>query len=202
MASRRYRELVRRIKKLHKHLLPAVFSLTGVYTDAQLDRARGYRLLAHAEMEHYLEERAEAVLYVIVQKWKTDKKPKHLLLSMLSLHSEPENAKKRFKQQGGRTDRIECAVEVANSSYRQLLKDNNGIKEANIIGILLPLGITESQIERTWLNTINSFGAARGETAHSSIKVQQPVDPKSEAQTVELILRGLEKIDGLFNAIK
>ena len=43
-------------------MLPEKFSPTGDYSDRQLDRARGFRLLAHAEIEAFLED-IGAIIY-------------------------------------------------------------------------------------------------------------------------------------------
>jgi len=61
--------------------------------------------------------------------------------------------------------------------------------------ILLPLGLTKSDIDRTWLNSLDSFGTARGETAHKSIGMQQSIDPATELKTVNEIIEGLKDID-------
>src|SRR5437763_1965954 len=55
-ASARFKELKKRLRELRMHMLPATFSPTGDYSDRQLDRARGYRLLAHAEIEAFIED--------------------------------------------------------------------------------------------------------------------------------------------------
>ena len=44
-----------RIRELRNHFLPKLFDPTGSYSARQLDRARAFRLLAHAEIEWYLE---------------------------------------------------------------------------------------------------------------------------------------------------
>ena len=41
--SARFKQLRTRLAELREHLLPKSFSLTGDYTDRELDRARGYR---------------------------------------------------------------------------------------------------------------------------------------------------------------
>ena len=54
--SARFRELRARIRELRKHFLPRRFDDTGSYSARQFDRARAFRLLAHAEIESYLED--------------------------------------------------------------------------------------------------------------------------------------------------
>src|SRR5690554_4327391 len=86
--STRFKEMRTRLKELRRHLLPAKFSPTGEYSDRQLDRARGYRLLVHAEIESYLEDVAREVATKAIQEWSNNKKPSTILLSFLaSYHS-------------------------------------------------------------------------------------------------------------------
>ena len=56
--SIRFRQIQSRCRDLRRHCLPSVFSATGDYSQRALDRARGYRLLVHAEIESFVEERA------------------------------------------------------------------------------------------------------------------------------------------------
>ena len=72
---------------------------------------------------------------------------------------------------------------------------NNGIKREDVLRLLLPIGINESEIDETWLATTNSFGSSRGQVAHTSNRVYNAPDPKSEYDTVKEILDGLFEID-------
>ena len=54
---------------------------------------------------------------------------------------------------------------------------NHGIKEKNILGLLLPIRLSMSDINQTWLATIDSFGSDQGNTAHRSVRAYQPPDP-------------------------
>ena len=65
-------------------MLPSKFSATSTYSDTQLDRARGYRLLVHAEIETYLEDRAQAVVNSAYTAWKVDSKPRHVITCLLA----------------------------------------------------------------------------------------------------------------------
>lgn len=60
--SIRYKQLRARVAELKKHLLPNRFSPTGDYTDRQMDRARGYRILVHAEIESYIEDSVNEII--------------------------------------------------------------------------------------------------------------------------------------------
>ena len=73
--------------------------------------------------------------------------------------------------------------------------ENHGIRERNILRLLLPIGINEYDIDTTWLSTTDSFSQDRGESAHRSNRVANPLDPKTEHDRVGQILEGLMAID-------
>ncbi len=184
--SRRYRLLERRLEQLRRRMLPKSFSPTGSYSELQLDRARGYRLLVHAEIEAFLEERASEVVTSAFDSWRADLKPRHTVISLLACL---RPADKSFTS-------LTEAVGFSFGRFNQAIKDNNGIKQDNLQKFLPPAGVDWAAIDGTWLSTLNSFGTARGEVAHTSIRVHQPIDPKSEYDTVKIrILPGLRDLD-------
>ena len=82
--SNRFKELRSRLRELRLHLLPASFSPTGDYTDRQQDRARGYRLLVHAEIESYLEDVSRETVTQAIRDWKKSNKPSNIIVSFLA----------------------------------------------------------------------------------------------------------------------
>jgi hypothetical protein len=197
MPSARYTYLKGRLAELRKRLLPKVFSATGSYNMRQYDKVRAYRLLAHAEVESYLEDRARTVAATAYSKWQVDHRPRSVLISLLAFHLQQEelSAQKLKEVLSGVRQHTEDSVKSATQAYNKMLSNNNGIKEENVLRILLPLGIEAGDIDSTWLRTIHDFGKQRGETAHTSIRTQQPPDPESELRIVSDIVGGLKNID-------
>lgn len=197
MSSARYKYLTGRLGELRRRLLPKEFSPTGAYNMQQYDKVRAYRLLVHAEVESYLEDRARDVATSAYNKWLRDHRPRSVLISLLAFHLQQEglSAQKLREVLGGSRRHTDDSVKSANQSYNKMLSDNNGIKEENVLRILLPLGIEAGDLDSAWLTTIHDFGRKRGETAHTSIRTQQPPDPESELRIVSEIVGGLRKID-------
>lgn len=195
--SNRYRLLTHRVAELRARFLPRPFSPTGSYTDRVLDRARAYRLLVHAEIESYLEDRGREIALTVLQRWESDKKPRAVLISLLSFHlcQSRLTVQQIREAYDGRGHDTEAHLKAAGQGYNHQLGSNNGVKEENVLRILMPLGLNGSDIDRTWLSTLDSFGTARGETAHKSIGMHHPIDPKSEFDTVAVIIKGLKEID-------
>ncbi len=181
-----------RLRYLRAHFLPRRFSPTGSYLDSEVDMALAYRLLVHAEIEAYLEDRAKTTIMSNVSQWKTDRQPRVAILSLLSHHAQRKAVEARFKANHGRIDRVECAVEAATDAYIHVIKTNHGIKEKNLLSILGPLGVV---INQAWLIGMDSFGADRGTAAHSAIQAYRPPDPQTVWKEVKDIAKGLREID-------
>lgn len=83
-----------------------------------------------------------------------------------------------------------------------MLAQNHGVKEENLLRMLLPIGLHPVHIDPAWVSTLDAFGADRGKVAHTSIKTQQQINPMDELKTVEDILVGLQKLDGLIGKLR
>ncbi len=184
--STRFISLKNRLDQLRRTMLPRTFSPTGTYTAIQLDKVRGYRLLVHAEIEAFLEDSAREVVRSTFDSWRRDFKPRITIVSLLAFLRPCD---KSFKS-------VSEAVGFSVEQFNRAVERNNGIKEDNLMKILPPAGIAWANINETWLSTLNSFGTARGEVAHASVHVHQPIDPKSEFETIHIrILPGLKDLD-------
>src|ERR1700677_4824297 len=73
MPSDRFNSLVERVRALEKSLLPETLSDVGEYTQEVHDRTLGYRLLVHAEIEHFLEQLARETAVRAPEKWEKDR---------------------------------------------------------------------------------------------------------------------------------
>jgi hypothetical protein len=76
---------------------------------------------------------------------------------------------------------------------------NHGVKERNLLRMLLPLGVRESDIDRQWLAAMDAWATGRGDLAHRSGKLQVLPDPKEEHQTALFLQEGLRDIDDLLD---
>ena len=98
--------------------------------------------------------------------------------------------------------KIDKKIDRTATSFKKVIDGNHGLKESNILALLLPIGIDNDSIDSAWLSTMNTFGTQRGVAAHtsaSSYKASQPPDPKIELDTVNEVLIGLKTIDRLVN---
>jgi gas vesicle protein len=185
-------------------MLPANFSPIGSYTDRQLDRARGYRLLAHAEIESYLEEISQMVITNALREWKNDNKPSNTIVAFLACyhsgwlqfdhehnHKIEEIARSRKKIKNN----IEEIFNLAQGQYIQILKSNHGVREKNFIKLISPTGVEIKDLDESWLTNLDDFGKKRGEIAHKTSSVTGSIDPMTEHDRIKDLLDGLKDLD-------
>ena len=193
--STRFRELRTRIRELRRHLLPNKFNSTGDYTDRQFDRTRAFRLLAHAEIESYLEDVVLDTANEAFLAWRDHGVTTVPLVAMVAYVEKNLGMVPDRHTSERETDlgvRVKDSLTAFNGYTRAR---NHGIREKHILRLLLPVGITLKDIDPTWLATTDSFGSNRGDAAHRSKQVYSPPDPKSEYDIVTQIIEGLSDID-------
>ena len=196
--SQRYNALDKRISELSARFLPKTFSQSGSYSAAELDNARAFRVLVHAELEHYFEDRAIDIADRAFELWKTKSKASSAIVHLLSnMVGEQHGLPSKL---GTNKTAISIAGKVL-AQYKHDINNNNGIRIPNLLQILLPVGISEAEIDAVWLSTTDGFAAKRGATAHSAA-INYTIDPKDDAQTVSQIMNGVRDLDILLNGIR
>ena len=181
-----YKNLRKRVLTLKKQFLN--FQPAESVLPENQDQLRAFKLLVHAEIESYIEKSVLEVLNKCINEWKTKKRVTVPLpfLIMFSSSKFEANEKQLTKE-----NRINQILE----SFKSVVSSNNGIKEKNILKLIVPLGINYSSIDDTRLTTIDSYGHSRGEVAHNSLSAKKQLDKNSELNDLHLVLTGIKKID-------
>lgn len=209
--SQRFIALQERLEELRVHLLPTYFSPTGEYNASQIDMAKGYRLLAHAEFESYLEDVSTDTVMHAVQKWKKNKVPSMTIVSFLAAYhscwsiGDEQGNQELIDLARARTNPKDSLNEVIDIAMKQFLKkvsSNHGIKEKNFKLLILPTGIDIDELEPEILPKLDSFGAKRGEVAHNNSRVIQQINPKDELDDVNFLRDAFKILDQKLNGIK
>jgi hypothetical protein len=206
--SDKFITLKTQLDRLKDEFLPEI-SPTGSYSESQLSRTAAYRVLAHAEIEYYLEERAWTKVIDAKKAWETGKTTRTLIcllgFSDLTMDKPPDTLKKPSNvKQDNHDKRLEITEKInsAIKSFKKIIDNNHGVKEKNILALLLPIGIDSDDLDPAWLADMNTFGEKRGLVAHTSatsyMTIQTP-DPANELNTVTQIKNELLRIDELIN---
>jgi len=186
-----FTRLKHRIDSIETNYIPRE-SVSGNYSDKEQDDIRAYLFLVHAELEYYFEEIARQKTNDALQKWINNHNYKSTILMSLSCFNKTPIVTKKIRER----------LHLIKNSYHKLIDSNHGIKEQNILDLLLPLGVHHDDIDVTWLNTISSFGSQRGNVAHQSARVQSPLNPLDIKNNIALILQEIEVLDRNIKKLK
>lgn len=192
---------------LRHHLLPEPFDPTGLYSEQDKISTMGlaYRVLAHAEIESYFEDRALEVVREARSAWDRGQVSRVALCLMAFSGREmgappttlqPPSSNKQ-KTWPALIDVGEKFVPLTTSFYHFVRNENHGIKERNLLSLLLPIGVEHNRLDPIFLADMESFGALRGIAAHSSCATSatRGVDPEEELKRVCGLLPGIQVID-------
>ena len=186
-------DAARRVDELRRRFVPA-YSDTGTYSPEQYDGVRAFMILCHAELEHALEQMCVATIDRATSEWLLDSRPRQAVLALLAF-SPGVSADPPKEVQAG-PNMIRGLVQEAKKRYTTMaIRTNHGLREANILGLVLPVGIRESDMDTGWISDMDSFGAIRGTAAHTASSATTPPDPRDTVDLLERLLFGLWKLD-------
>lgn len=214
MPSDRFERLKAQLQVLRTHLLPATFEATGLYDDQDkvATMALAYRVLAHAEIEAYFEDRVLEAADRAHEAWEREAHVSRVLLCLMSFSGEKAEAPPATLQPPGANGSkawpalvdIRLRIKAVVSAFNYLVrKGNHGIKEKNLMALLLPIGVVHDKIDPVFLAEIDSFGSLRGVAAHSSsgTAVRTAIDPAEELRRTEALLPHIEALDAQVDSI-
>ena len=191
-----FSELDSRIKKLDEIFLPKKLSPTGNYKYSTYERVRAFKVLSHTEFEVYFESLSYTIAKNAYQKWTTNNIITKPLLAMALYYSGSYSAVPESKGGNHSSEDLNKKIHMSFSDYSQKKARNNGIKEKDILQLLLPIGIEVDQIDNNLLIALNNYGSKRGEMVHSNSATQYITPGDARFSTNEL-LGYIQNIDGL-----
>lgn len=172
---------------------------------AGVDRLHAYRVLAHAEVEAFIESLAGTILDVTevgVQNGMITHAGHHLVVQWAANRLRSDAAKARYPL-FDRQQAIAAAsagsqdLRSAIDSHRERIRQNHGVKAANVRQLLIPLGYRDEFFSLGLLDLLDDFGEKRGAVAHTSglVGVQNWPTGSSEIARCEALLPGLKRLE-------
>lgn len=206
LASHDLTQLETALIELTETFLPASpRAAPAVYEPRELMLARAFIVFAHAEVEDYLETCCRAKAKRALEQLKSGS-PTLVATSLLTYFGEKasvpaEMAKWTTANTSLAHDFPICdpavtrfmlkQTKLAIEAYVAQCRSNHGIKEANLLQLLIPLGVNPGVIDLTWMVELNAFGSERGNQAHRGLAgVQQINDPFAARDRITKILDG------------
>jgi len=197
--STRFVQLRKSIDSLKLQLLPKKFNILGRYTELQVTKTKSFMLLVHAEIEYFIEETVREKAIDSVRKFKEENIISLSVVTLLGFLSK-KNQTITETLRAGNTDikDIQQRLDESLTIFLSTIESNHGIKNKNLLELLLPVGIEESQLDTVWINDMDGFGSDRGLFAHksgSSYSTIKVINPEDVLSKVENLLIGLRELD-------
>ena len=186
--------LVNRVATLKEQYLPRK-QPEGKYSEAEHDGTAAFLLLVHAEIEWFIERRCLAVVDLAVSEWKLDVIPRSTILG-LAAFAHKGGLTGIPKTIGAQKPALHNVIIGAKRNYSDVVDNNNGVKEEDLLKLLLPIGIKEAQLDSSFLEKMTELGTWRGNQAHKGVGARKPPDPGDVEKSVDSIVNGLRVLDG------
>jgi hypothetical protein len=175
------------------------------YNDEQIRlNCLSFRIFVHAEIEHFLEKRVLFLLDEAWGLWVKNKVPSRLIVSLVAYSGDIGCKQPPNSSSGLLVDKkknlyyFDDFLQKAQNVYRTNVKNNHGIKEANLLSLFLPVGCDVSVSKFFILMAdLNSYGSERGSVAHNSFKISIIPNPKDEYDKAIRLLGLLGDLDDL-----
>lgn len=202
------------MRELRRLLLPSKFDPTGTYKDPLrvTTRTFSFRVLAHAEVETYLEDRALEVATTALDAWETNRFVSVATFHLIGFSGRPverppetlfATEQNKIKDWPSKTSIDDRFSKCVSDFHKRVKLENHGVKEKNIMEMFVPIGFDMSKCDTLFLQTMSTFGESRGAVAHTSGKshVQKAADPKDEYDVLLNIIKALVPIDREFDRL-
>ena len=206
--SKRFTNLESELFRLKEQFLPEI-SPTGSYTDRETALTIAYIVLAHAEIEAYFEDRVWEIALHSKKKWVSERLASRTLITLLAFSGQkmelpPDTltAAKGSKMISPEKIKIDKKIELALNAFYRVIDQNHGLKEANLLALLLPIGIDSDDLDSVMLVTMDAFGKQRGLIAHksaTSYRATQTPDPANELNKIQQITQEILRLDNLIS---
>lgn len=172
----------------------------GSYGGAAYIKARSFVVLAHAVLEDYVEGICVEVVDGAIKSFETDGRPRTALMALLRYAAGGDVPHSYVGGPWGLRASLNDSRQVLHAWTRQ----NNGIKQKDVLRLLLPTGLKESDMGPLWLAAMDALGELRGRVAHRGLPpgAVTPVDPKDALDQVEAVLGTLSRIDSKLVALR
>lgn len=165
------------------------------YTREDHDKALGFRVLASAHIEDYVEKRCTEVAARGVERFLNGKPTRtgRALLVWYSVHNRARLAiPLRESECVPRKDRLDSA----HAAYLASVKATHGMSGQDARALVIPLGVEESDLDERLFDQMDSLAQIRQKAAHVIVKrAKTMTEPIKEWTDVEDVLVGLAGLD-------
>ncbi|MEI7376342.1 hypothetical protein [Dickeya chrysanthemi] len=159
--------------------------------EPDLELIAAFKLLCHAEIQEFLEKKAKNHIITVEKDVKENGLRTSYLMNVFAIAGacgESLSCKHPITTQSFK-DNVTSLMSLA----REKINNNNGVKERSFLMLSVMSGEIKEPFDQVLLNNLDSFGSARGDVAHSSVKSVSSINsPTSEVGYIDNILKGFE----------
>lgn len=197
MPSALFVSLTQTLHNLKSHLI-VVGKDYGDYTPAEHSQALGFRVLASAHLEDYVEGRCRQIARLGVERFKRGQ-PSRTGRCLLTWHT----VRKGYPIPLERSEYVvDNQIDKALESYEGVVANKHGVSGIKLRELVLPLGLREADLDERLFDTLQNLAGARGAAAHVKVnRAKQMVEPEQEWDTVQVVLPFLEGLDGVLDRV-
>ncbi len=206
MPSQHYNQLKKQVTSLRRHLLPSKFDSSGQYRERVFTGVIAFRVLCHAAIEDYIEERVISIAVKAASHCKNTNKISEPAAHIASFGDEqfglpPETLvppqSNQQKDWPYEIDLVARICKLSGNFVGFVKRQNHGIREKNLLRLLITIGLRHDDIDPVLVSELDNFGKLRGEVAHSStIKhIRTCPNPEDELNRVNNLVSLLRELD-------
>jgi hypothetical protein len=174
---------------------------------SDVDRIHAFRLLAHSEIQHFLDSLAERILDKTADRSSLDGVLTHAGHHLLVYYALEPLGSARNAAGGSYPDFVPADAITTHAAtdqlrraigrHRKAVESNNGVKPGNVRRILTPLGYRETSYAVGLLDQLDALGRERGNVAHGSGVVFTTSWPSGSDEWTRLgiIMGGLDLLE-------
>lgn len=187
--------------------LPAARLSSGGYSADEVDRSAGYVAIAHAEVQHFIDDRVRDLAIKAQQSFIGKGLMSQEIFAAVSYCAKPLEQVSNHDSANRQEEKVpQPAISAGPHYFSRVLSShalsalrfyedeirtkNNGIKTANLLRLLLPLGIGSDKLHAKWLGKMDELGERRGRQVHKSLGSTIIGDPFEFADDIDLALHG------------
>lgn len=166
------------------------------YTKEDHQKALAYRLLASAELEHYVESRCLEVAQIGCDRIGKSQLTATGRALIVWLQFQDQRSPAAVPIHEGDPLALAHLAQKAMETYARSVKKSHGISEDDLRRLVFPLGLRESQVPAVLAASLEAFAKKRNPASHTHVnRAKTQSEPVEEVKAVEQILVPLRQLD-------
>lgn len=164
------------------------------YTPQDHMNALGYRLLASAALEHYVEEVCLSAANVGIERM-LKSQPTATGRSILLWHLTRKWTRPAAIHEADLLDHYDL-IEPAKSAYLKHVRSNHGINGDDLRRLVFPLGLRDAQVPDVLTTSLDVLASQRNPASHTyQNRAKSMTEPAEEVRLIAQILAPLRQLD-------